>query len=75
MSVLTTDSRGRATLGAKSTTYKVTEFDGGALLLEPARHYTEAEVAILSTPGAAERISESMRRPMEGQKAKRRTRA
>lgn len=64
-SLVVTDSRERA--------FKVTELDGGALLLEPARVLTEVEFAVLQTPGLVDQVNASMARPTEGRKARRRS--
>ncbi|RRD49529.1 hypothetical protein [Arachnia propionica] len=71
--VLVTDARGRATLGPKEQTFKVTELDGGALLLEPARVLTEIEIAALQTPGLIDQVNASMARPTEGRKYRKRS--
>jgi hypothetical protein len=72
-SLVVTDSRGRATLGPRERAFKVTELDGGALLLEPVRVLTEVEFAVLQTPGLVDQVNASMARPTEGRKARRRS--
>jgi hypothetical protein len=57
--LLTTDSRGRATLGKKDTTDKVTELDGGVLLLEPAQVMTAAELAYLTNTALQQQVAQS----------------
>lgn len=72
-SLITTDARGRATLGPKAATYKSTDLGDGVLLLEPARVLTDVEIAVLGTPGLLDQINTSMRRPDEGRAATRRS--
>ena len=49
MTTIEVDARGRTALGkiARPGPYRVTEQANGALLLEPARLLTEAEIAVL----------------------------
>lgn len=72
-SLVTTDNRGRMTLGARSQTFRVTHLEDGALLLEPALALTETELAALRTPGFVEQIDASMARPDTGRRAGRRS--
>lgn len=52
------DARGRTALGkvARPGPYRVTERPDGAILLEPARVLTEAEIAVLSNPHVSDAI-------------------
>lgn len=72
-SLITTDKRGRFTLGPKEKTYKVIELEHGALLLEPAQVLTDVEVAALRTPGFIAQIDSSMARPTQGRARERRS--
>lgn len=60
---VTTDSRGRATLGKKGETYRVSELEGGALLLEPVVTLTRAELALLDSPELLAQVRHSMAHP------------
>ncbi len=60
--VLVTGGSGRAMLGPKDQTFKVTELDGGALLLEPSRVLTEIEPAALQTPGLINQVKAALHR-------------
>lgn len=53
------DQRGRTSLGrsAKAGTYRVTTRADGAVVLEPARVLTEAEIAVLSNPELSRTIA------------------
>ncbi|MCL6422350.1 hypothetical protein Bequi_02955 [Brachybacterium sp. JHP9] len=63
---ITTDSRGRAPLGAKDTTFKMTTLEDGSLLLEPARILTRAELEIYVNTELRVAIEESSERLDEG---------
>lgn len=58
------DNRGRVLLGkgAAGTTYRMSQAPDGAILLEPARLYTETEIAALANP----RIAEGLRAAKDG---------
>lgn len=58
------DSRGRVLLGkdAAGSTYRMSKSPDGTILLEPARLYTESEIAVLSSP----RIAEGLNAAKEG---------
>ncbi len=73
MSLVVTDARGRATLGPKESTFKLTELEGGALLLEPAHVLTEIELAVLRKTGLVDQINASIEHPAEGRNARRRS--
>lgn len=73
MTLLTTDGRGRATLGRKDSTYRVTDLGDGSLLLEPVTTYTKAELALLLKPGLLDAVSRSMSKPDEGVAYRRRS--
>lgn len=63
--MLSTDARGRAHLGIPHATFKVTELDGGALLLEPARTLTATENMFLRNPQLTEQTNASLRLPAD----------
>ena len=71
--LVTTDARGRATLGERDTSYRVTTLDGGVLLLEPVEVMTRSEMALLRNPEALARINEGMARRAEATPRRRRT--
>lgn len=70
---MTTDSRGRLTLGAKNATYRVTTYDDGTMLFEPARVLTEAEYELLVNSELREDVAYSMTHPAEATPRKRRS--
>lgn len=74
MAILATDTRGRLTLGRKNQTFKVTELDDGALLLEPAVVMTRADLAFLTDPALQAQVEASLAEPNEGVPYRRRSR-
>ncbi len=73
MTVLTTDARGRLTLGPKNQTFSVTELEDGALLLEPAVVMTRADLAFATTEGLQVQVAASLEHPDEGVTYRRRS--
>lgn len=74
MTVITTDARGRITLGPKNQTFKVTELDDGSLLLEPAIIMTRADLAFAGNPALQAQVEASLAKPDEGVGYRRRSR-
>lgn len=73
MTVLTTDARGRLTLGPKNQTFAVTELEDGALLLEPAVVMTRADLAFATTEGLQVQVAASLAHPEDGVSYRRRS--
>mgnify|MGYP007082247566 CR=1 FL=1 len=73
MTTMTTDARGRLTLGAKNTTYRVTTYEDGTMLFEPARVLTEAEYELLLNTDLRRQVEHSMSHPEEATPRRRRS--
>lgn len=74
MTILTTDGRGRISLGPRNQVFKVTELDDGALLLEPAVVMTRADLAFATNPALQAQVEASLSDPTEGIAYRRRSR-
>ncbi len=74
MTILATDARGRITLGPKNQTYKVSELEGGALLLEPAVVMTRADLAFAGDAALQAQVEASLADPDGGTAYRRRSR-
>jgi len=63
VSYAVSDNRGRITVAKKDSTYRVTELDDGAILLEPAQLLTAGELALRLNPGFAAGVADSIAHP------------
>jgi hypothetical protein len=79
MTILTSDARGRITLGPKNQTFAVTELGDGSLLLEPAVALTRADLAFVTDEELRVQVAASLADPQGGvtyrRRSQRRTRA
>lgn len=61
MTKISTDARGRATIGPKDATFKMVQMEDGGILLEPAEFYTRAEIEMLVNDELRENTLRSLR--------------
>lgn len=73
MTILTTDARGRLTLGPKNQTFAVTELEDGSMLLEPAVTVTRADLAFATDEALRAQVAASLAHPEEGVTYRRRS--
>lgn len=68
---VTTDARGRAALGRKGQTFRMTTLEDGSILLAPARVYTDAEVALLRDATLRDTVAASHAEMADGRRTPR----